>query len=88
MDPKNDPVDHERTTRQHAGESVKDSANAPGLVGIALGVVALIVGLFALATKHPDVGIAGVILAAVAAGAGAAWMLWAHRRVRNADGDA
>lgn len=83
--PRNDPVDHQRTTRQHAGESLKDGANAPGLVAIAIGVVALILGLFALATQHPDVGVAAVILAAVAAAGGVAWMVVSHRRVRNAE---
>ena len=27
-----DPVDHARTTRPHAGESMKDTANMPALV--------------------------------------------------------
>ena len=54
--PRRDPVDHERSTRQHAGESMKNGANAPGLAGVAVAVVALIVGLFALATSHVVVG--------------------------------
>ena len=54
--PRRDPVDHERSTRQHAGESMKNGANAPGLAGVAVAVVALIVGLFALATGHVVVG--------------------------------
>lgn len=83
--PWNDPVDHERTTRQHAGESLKGGGNAPGLVAIAIGVVALIVGLFALATKHLDVGVVAVILAAVAAAGGVSWMMVSHSRVRNAE---
>jgi hypothetical protein len=48
------PVDHERTTRQHAGESLKNGANAPGLAGLAVAV-------------------------------GAAWLVYAHRRVRDAE---
>jgi len=81
--PGRDPVDHERTTRQHAGESLQNGFNAPGLVGVAAGVVALIVGLFALAIGRPGVGATAVIVAAVAATAGAAWLRLAHRRVRD-----
>lgn len=47
---KTDPVDHHRTFRRHAGETVTNGANAPGLAGSALAVLALIVGLFAFAT--------------------------------------
>ena len=49
---KNAPVDHARTTRQHAGESLTNGANAPGLAGSALAVIALTVGLFAVAAGH------------------------------------
>jgi hypothetical protein len=66
------PVDHARTTRQHAGESLKDSTNAPGLAAVAVGVVALVVGLFALATGHVVVGLVAVILAALAGAVGIA----------------
>lgn len=82
---KRDPVDHARTTRQHAGESLKDAANAPGLAGVAAAVIALIVGLFALASGHVVVGCVAVIVAAVLGAAGAAWVLHAHRTVRNAE---
>jgi hypothetical protein len=34
--PRHDPVDHARTTRQPAGESMKNGANAPGLAGVAV----------------------------------------------------
>jgi hypothetical protein len=83
--PGSDPVDHERATRQHAGESLKDGTNAPGLAGVVAGVIALIVGLFALATGHAGIGAAAVIVAAVAATAGVAWLMLAHRRVRDAE---
>lgn len=35
------PVDHARTTRQHAGETLKNTANIPGLIAVVVGVVAL-----------------------------------------------
>ncbi len=85
MDHISDPVDHERTTRQHAGEAMKDGTNAPGLLAVAVGVIALVAGSFGQATGHIVVGLVGVILAALAAAAGIAWLAYAHRRVRNAE---
>lgn len=78
-----DPVDHHRTSRRHAGETFTDGANAPGLAGSAVAVVALIVGLFALATRHPAAGVAAVILATMLGAASAVWLLRTHRRVRE-----
>ncbi|OBI35094.1 hypothetical protein A5709_19265 [Mycobacterium sp. E1386] len=82
---KADPVDHQRTARQHAGETVTYGANAPGLAGSAVAVVALIVGLFALATRHFAAGLTAVILAALLGAASAVWLLRTHRRVRVAE---
>ncbi|OBH88270.1 hypothetical protein [Mycobacterium sp. E2733] len=80
-----DPVDHQRTARQHAGETVTYGANAPGLAGAAVAVVALIVGLFALATRHFASGLTAVILAAALGAASAVWLVRTHRRVRDAE---
>jgi multisubunit Na+/H+ antiporter MnhB subunit len=60
-------------------------ANAPGLAGAAVAVVALIIGLFAFATGHLYVGSAAVILAAVLAAAGGTWLLRSHGKVRDAE---
>jgi hypothetical protein len=79
------PVDHERTTRQHAGESLKNGANAPGLAGLAVAVVALIIGLYALAMGSVAVGSVALILAVVSGSVGSAWLVYAHRRVRIAE---
>jgi hypothetical protein len=81
--PGSDPVDHARTTRQHAGESLKDGTNAPGLVAVAASVVALVLGLCALASGHLVVGLAAVVLSALAGAVGIAWLTFAHRRVRD-----
>jgi hypothetical protein len=35
-DTSNDPVDHSRTTRRHAGETIKNGVNAPGLLIVAV----------------------------------------------------
>lgn len=80
-----DPVDHARTTRQHAGESMKNGVNAPGLIAVGIGVVALFVGLFAFATGHAVAGAAAVVLAVLLGGAGIGWLALAHRRVRDAE---
>lgn len=80
-----DPVDHARTSRRHAGEAVSYGANAPGLAGAGVAVVALTVGLFALATGHMLAGVTAVILAAVLGLASAAWVARTHHRVRDAE---
>jgi hypothetical protein len=83
--PRRDPIDHERTTRRHAGESVNNGVNAPGVAGVAVAVVALIGGLFALATGHVAAGSIAVFLAALLAATGAGWLIDAHRQVRKAE---
>ena len=83
--PKTDPVDHHRTSRQHAGESLTYGANAPGLAWAALAVVALAIGLYAFAAGHVLIGAAVVLLAAVSGAAGVAWLLQTHRKVRAAE---
>lgn len=80
-----DPVDHQRTFRQHAGETVANGANAPGLAGSAVAVLALIVGLFALATRHLSAGLTAVVLAALLGAASAVWLARTHRKVRDAE---
>ncbi len=64
---------------------MKNGTNAPGLVGVAGGVVALVVGLFALATGHAAAGLVGVILAMTLATGGLAWLIHTHRKVRGAE---
>jgi hypothetical protein len=55
------PVDHSRTTRPHAGESMKDNKIMPGLVVI--GVVRRVPGRFC--QEHTDVGLTLAALSAV-----------------------
>jgi Flp pilus assembly protein TadB len=82
---KNATVDHARTTRQHAGESLKNGANAPGLVGSAVAVIALTIGLFAVAAGHLVAGATALIVAVLLGALSAAWLLRAHRKVRDAE---
>ena len=51
-----DPVDHARTTRPHAGETMKDSANLPALIVLFVALVSLVACLFAFGTSHHDAG--------------------------------
>jgi hypothetical protein len=81
-DDSRDPIDHARTTRQHAGESMKNGANAPGLALLAAGVIATVVCLASLATGHTSVGVAAAVIAVLGYVGGAVWLALAHRRVR------
>jgi len=85
-DPTNDPVDYARTTRKHAGETMKNTSNVPGLIATAVGVVAFVVALFAFASGQQVVGVVAIVAALVLAGAGLFWVAREHRRVREAEG--
>ena len=82
---KNAPIDDARTTRQPAGESLTNGANAPGLAGSALAVIALTVGLFAVAAGHLMGGAIALIVAVYLGGLSETWLLRTHRRVRDAE---
>ena len=86
-DTSEDPVDHARTTRQHAGETMKAGVNAPGLIAVGIGIVALVVGLFGFASGHAVAGAVGVALGALLGGAGLIWLAMTHRKVREAERD-
>ncbi|MBX9642113.1 MAG: hypothetical protein K2X97_21030 [Mycobacteriaceae bacterium] len=83
--PSTDPVDHDRTTRQHAGEAMKNGVNAVGIAAVGIGVVTLMIGLFAFATGNSGVGTVGVVIAVLLAAAGLGWLRRAHNRVRAAE---
>ncbi len=42
-----DPVDHARTFRPHAGETLTDRASWPGLALVAIGITSVVLGLTA-----------------------------------------
>ncbi|BBX20529.1 hypothetical protein CRI77_09760 [Mycolicibacterium duvalii] len=81
-DTSQDPVDHARTTRQHAGETMKAGHNAPGLIAVGLGVLALVVGLYSLANSAALGGVIGVAVAALLIGGGLLWLARMHRKVQ------
>ena len=82
-----DPVDHSRTTRQHAGETMKAGVNAPGLIAVGLGILSMVIGLAGFATGTANVGIAGIVVAVVLIGGGLTWLALMHRRVHERQKD-
>lgn len=82
-----DPVDHARTTRQHAGETMKAGKNSPGLIAVGLGVLALVIGLFSFANSSVTAGIIGVVVAAVLMAGGLGWLARTHRKVAEQQRD-
>jgi hypothetical protein len=79
----NDSVDHARTTRPHAGESMKDNKIMPGLVVIGVTLVLFVSCPTAFATSHHDVGLMLASLAGAGSIVGAGWLLVEHLRVRR-----
>lgn len=78
-----DPVDHTRTTRTHAGESMKDNVIMPALIVIGVALVLFVGGLAAFATRHHDVGLMLGSLSLAGFLIGALWMAFEHLRVRR-----
>jgi Flp pilus assembly protein TadB len=82
-DTSSDPIDHHRTTRPRAGESMKSGAKTPGLLLLAGGVVAFVVSVASFALRQINVGVVGVGVALLAIGAGLAWLAMESRRIRQ-----
>lgn len=78
-----DPVDHSRTTRPHAGESMKDNVIMPALIVIGVALVTFVACLAAFATKHQDVGLTLAAFSAAGFVIGGLWLALEHRRVRR-----
>jgi hypothetical protein len=78
-----DPIDYHRTTQPLAGETMKNTAKTPGLVLVAVAVVAFVVCLASFAIRQVDAGIGAAIVALLAAGAALAWLAMEARRVRR-----
>ena len=78
-----DPVDHVRTTRSHAGESLIDVMSWPGFLSIVVGVIAVFRCLTAFARGHASLGVTTGVIAIVAVTFGLVWLTVEHRRVRR-----
>jgi hypothetical protein len=86
-DTHHDPTDHSRTHHQHAGESMIDVYFMPGLILIAVSIVALVGCLAAAATHHSEWLLATGLTAGLSAVAGAAWLIVERHRVRRAEAE-
>jgi protein-S-isoprenylcysteine O-methyltransferase Ste14 len=82
-DSASDPIDYQRTTQPLAGETLNNTAKAPGLAFVAVAVVAFVVCLASFAIRQVNVGIGAAIVALLAAGAALAWLSMEARRVRQ-----
>ena len=78
-----DPVDHARTTRSHAGESMIDVMSWPGYLLIVVSVIAVFRCLVAFGTGHSNQGMTIGVIAIVALTFGLVWVMVEHRRVRR-----
>ncbi len=78
-----DPVDHLRTTRSHAGESMIDVLRWPGYLLVVAGVIAVVGSLAAFGTGHQDQGTTTGIIAVATMTVGLLWLAIEHRRVRR-----
>ena len=84
-DDASDPIDHHRTTQPVAGETMKNTAKTPGLVFLAVAVVAFVICLASFAVRQVGVGVGAAIVALLAAGAALAWLTMEGRRVRQVE---
>jgi hypothetical protein len=78
-----DPVDHLRTTRPLAGESLTDELHWPGYLLVFAGVIGCVGSLTAFATGHYHQGMMAGVAAIAAAVVGLAWLTVEHRRIRR-----
>ena len=82
-----DPIDHHRTTRPHAGVSMKNTAAMPGLIVIGISVAAFVGSLAALANGHARAAIILIGIVAVGAVTATVWLYAQRRRVGRVEKD-
>lgn len=78
-----DPVDHMRTTRPYAGESMIDVVCWPGYLLVVVGVIAVVGSLAAFGTGHGSQGMTTGVIAVIAMTLGLVWVAVEHRRIRR-----
>lgn len=78
--------DEPRTTRTHAGETIEDTRNWPGIIMVALGLVGLALTLTAAGYGFRGWAIIGGIATAVLLVGGVGIVLAEHRRVKIREG--
>ncbi|MGE2834519.1 protein UsfY [Mycobacterium sp. SMC-4] len=80
-----DPVDHVRTTFQHAGESFIDTLWWPGLILIAVGTVLIAGTVAATAYGNRDLSLVLGLIAGALVTAGALLIALEHQRVKRVE---
>ncbi|MGH3639617.1 MAG: protein UsfY [Mycobacterium sp.] len=80
-----DPVDHSRTTQQHAGESFIDTLWLPGLFLIGLGTVTIAGFIAATAYGHPELQLPLGFIAGALVTAGGILIALEHHRVKRVE---
>src|SRR5262245_66570899 len=78
-----DPVDHLRTTRPLAGESLIDVLHWPGYILVVAGVIGGCGSLAAFGSGHYQVGMNVGVTAIIVAVLGLIWLAVEHRRIRK-----
>lgn len=78
-----DPVDHFRTTRPFAGESLIDVLHWPGYLLVVAGVIGGVGSLAAFGTGHHHQGMAAGVVGIAVTVLGLIWLAFEHRRVRR-----
>ncbi|QLL08520.1 protein UsfY [Mycobacterium vicinigordonae] len=78
-----DPVDHLRTTRPLAGESLIDVLHWPGYLLVVAGVIGSVGSLTAFGSGHYAQGVTAGIAAAAVSVVGLLWLAVEHRRIRR-----
>jgi uncharacterized membrane-anchored protein len=66
---------------------MKSGVKTPGLLLLAVGVVAIVVCLASFAQRQVTVGIGAIAVALLASGAGFAWLGMESRRIRQVQRD-
>jgi len=78
-----DPVDHLRTTRPLAGESLIDVVLWPGYLLVVAGLIGVCASLAAFGTGHQQAGMTAGVAAVVVTLPGLVWLAIEHRRIRR-----
>src|ERR1700693_3127340 len=78
-----DTVDHLRTTRPLAGESLIDVLHWPGYLLVVAGVIGVCASLAAFGTGHQQEGMTAGVTAVVVMLLGLVWLAVEHRRIRG-----
>lgn len=81
-----DPLDHQRSSRPRVGQTLKNPAKLPGLVLVAVGVVALGICLVSFACQQVGTAVVAAAIALLALATGLAWLAREARRLRELEG--